>query len=239
MTRMHAPPTDTWVPDELIYAGREHLDETFVAGYDRKQQFDPTPDVDGLLARGVDERSTLIDLGSGTGTFTVAIAPHCGRVVAVDVSDAMIAHVRRRVDEHGVDNVECVHAGFLTYEHAGEPADVVYTRNALHQLPDFWKVLALTRIAAMLRPGGLLWLHDLVYSFEPVDAPTVFDAWCAGAVSDPTVGYTREDYEEHIRTEFSTFSWLLEPMLVRAGFRIVDTVADARSTFAHYVCERR
>lgn len=37
-----------WPFDELAQAGPEHLDATFVAGYDRKQGFDPTEDVELL-----------------------------------------------------------------------------------------------------------------------------------------------------------------------------------------------
>jgi predicted alpha/beta hydrolase len=39
-------------------------------------------------------------------------------------------------------------------------------------------------------------------------------------------GYTRDDLAQHVRTEFSTFRWLLEPMLSRAGFEILT--ADYR-----------
>jgi hypothetical protein len=56
----------------------------------------------------------------------------------------------------GAPDVQSVRAGFLTYEHTGPLADAVFTRNALHQLPDFWKVLALDRIARVLRPGAVL-----------------------------------------------------------------------------------
>ena len=55
---------------------------------------------------------------------------------------------------------------FLTYDHAGPPADVVDSRHALHHLPDFWKAMALSRIAGMLRSGGVLRLWDVVYAFE-------------------------------------------------------------------------
>ena len=36
-----------WLP-ELSYAGREHLDEEYVAGYERKAGFDPAEDLDVL-----------------------------------------------------------------------------------------------------------------------------------------------------------------------------------------------
>src|SRR5262249_45550193 len=134
---------------ELALAGPEHLDSDYDAGYDRKAGFDPSED---LAALGLGGATTLVDLGAGTGTFAVAAASLCRRVVAVDVSPAMVAALRERVAEHGLANLECVEAGFLTYEHTGEPADVVFTRNALHHLPDFWKAVALRRVADVLRP---------------------------------------------------------------------------------------
>lgn len=42
-------------------------------------------------------------------------------------------------------NVECGQAGFLSYHYQGDPVEFVYSRNALHHLPDYWKELALER----------------------------------------------------------------------------------------------
>jgi ubiquinone/menaquinone biosynthesis C-methylase UbiE len=150
----------------------------------------------------------------------------------------MVNHLRERVEDSGLSNVELVRAGFLSYEHAGPLADAVYTRNALHHLPDFWKVIALGRIARMVRPGGVLRLHDLVYDFQPNDADRVFGKWFADAAGDPAEGYTEANYAEHIRTEYSTFRWLLEPMLDKAGFDIVDTEYRG-AVFGAYTCLRR
>jgi hypothetical protein len=114
----------------------------------------------------------------------------------------------------------------------------VFTRNALHQLPDLWKALALQRIAAMLRPGGVLRLHDLIFDFQPADAGAVLGRWLDSGAADPASGYTREDYAEHLRTEYSTFRWLLEPMLNAAGFDIV-TAEFTRAVYGAYTCVRR
>lgn len=228
-----------WLLDELAYAGREHLAAEFVAGYDRKQgEPDLTEDLAVLGAYGLTAASTLVDLGAGTGRFAVAAARAVRRVVAVDVSPVMLDALRQRVAAAGVSNVECMRAGFLSYEHPGRPADAVYTRNALHHLPDFWKAIALVRIAAMLRPGGVLRLRDLIFDFQPADAAGVLDRWLDAAPEDPAAGYTRDDLAEHIRCEYSTFRWLLEPMLDAAGFRIV-TARFERSVFGAYTCIRR
>ena len=134
-----------------------------------------------------------------------------------------------------VDNVELVRAGFLSYEHAGEPADFVYSRLALHHLPDFWKVIALTRVRRILRPGGVLRLSDVVYDFAPAEAEERIEAWCATGGDEIEGEWTRAELEEHVRDEHSTFTWLLEPMIARSGFEIADASSSDDGVFASYV----
>lgn len=224
----------TWMLDELAHAGPEHLDEEFIAGFDRKQGYpDPETDIAAFAAHGLDGASTVVDFGAGTGQFAVPAAQRFGRVIAVDVSPAMIAGLRAKATA-SPSRPECVRGGFLSYSPGG-PVDGVYTRNALHQVPDFWKVIALRRVADMLRPGGVLRIRDLIYDFAPDEAEAVFGDWFAGAAQDPAQGYTAADYAEHIRTEYSTFRWLFEPMIAAAGFKITD-VSFERRLYGCYTC---
>ncbi len=225
-----------WMIDELAHAGPEHLNASFVAGFDRKQGHpDPAEDLAVLRAHGISRASTVVDLGAGTGQFTLAAASYAGRVVAVDISRPMLAVLRERATQAGLSNIDCVQAGFLSYQHTGRPADAVFTRNALHQLPDFWKALALDRVAKLLRPGGVLRLRDLIFDFQPAKAEAAVDAWLDDAAEDAALGYTREDFAEHLRSEFSTFRWLLEPMFAAAGFSIVTADFDG-SVYGAYTC---
>jgi len=221
----------------MSHAGPEHLDSAFIAGFDRKQGYpDPAQDIAAFTGRGLDATSTVVDLGAGTGQFALAAAWHFGHVIAVDVSAAMLTAMREKAAAISarLPEIEYVQAGFLSFGPA-RPVDGVYTRHALHQIPDFWKAVALTRIAAMLRPGGVLRLRDLVYDFQPHEAEEVFRDWIESAATDPAQGYTAADYAEHIRTEHSTFRWLLEPMLEAAGFEITDVTCERR-LYAAYTC---
>jgi len=224
-----------WYLDEFAHAGPEHLDEAYVEGYDRKAGTDWDAEVAELRDLGLDETNTLVDLGAETGGLALAAAPFCRRVVAVDVSPAMFAIIRDRAARQGLRNVEVVQAGLLSYEHEEEPADFVYSRHALHHLPDFWKAIALRRIAAILRLGGVLRLRDLIFSDSLDEVDRTIEAWLAGASTQPGVGWSRAELEAHLRDEFSTFTWLLEPMLEQAGF-IVQANNSASKIYADYVC---
>lgn len=232
--------TELWRLDELAYAGRENLDPDHVARYDNKEQAEAKTEVQDLAdSKRIDSTSTVIDLGAGTGQFALAVASLCKRVVAVDPSPVMYDHLRQAIDRRDTMNIEAVRAGFLTYEHIGEAVDLVYTRYALHHIPDFWKAMALNRIATMLRSGGTLRLWDVVYSFEPGEATTRLNQWINETASDNIEeGWTREELVEHIRDEHSTFNWLLDPMLRHAGFRIDDVRHSQSAVFSRYLCTK-
>jgi SAM-dependent methyltransferase len=207
--------------DELASAGRENLDPGHAVRYDDKEDARAEAEVELLVAHGLNEGSTLVDLGAGTGQLTLAAAPRCARVVAVDVSPVMLDVIRTKLLARPSLNIEIVEAGFLTYEHHGEPADFIYSRWALHHLPDFWKSVALTRMRAFVDAGAVLRLSDIVFSFAPSEAADRIEQWCATLPARGGEGeWVRADIEEHVRDEHSTYTWLLEPMIERSGFRI-------------------
>jgi ubiquinone/menaquinone biosynthesis C-methylase UbiE len=234
-----APQSLSWLLDERASAGRENLDAVHVSRYDAKEDGGALGEVRLLQSLGLNARSTVLDLGAGTGQFTLAVAPICSRVVAADVSPVMQERLRGNVEASSHSNIECVSAGFLTYEHSGEPVDFAYSRYALHHLPDFWKAQALVRLGRFMRPGAVLRLWDVVYSFQPGEAEERIQSWCATGGAGIETDWSRAELEEHVRDEHSTFTWLLEPIIERAGFRIDDADYSLDGIFARYVVRRR
>jgi SAM-dependent methyltransferase len=192
-----------------------------VAGYEPKQGYpDPAEALAVLAAHGRDETPTVVDLGTGTGRFALAAAGRFGQVTAVDSSPAMLELLRRR----GRGDEPHLCAGGVPQL----PARRAARRRGLHP----------QRPCRMLRPGGVLRLHDLISDVQPSQADTVFRRWLEGAADDPARGYTRADLAEHIRTEHSTFRWPLEPMLAAAGLEIV-TADFSSSVYGAYTCRKR
>ncbi|UVS80522.1 Demethylmenaquinone methyltransferase [Actinokineospora sp. UTMC 2448] len=206
-----------------------------VEGYDLNQGTDQARDRALLQRLGVGPGVRLIDLACGTGSFVVEAALAGAEAHGVDVSEQMLRYTLRRADAAGV-TVALHHAGFLGYRHAGPSADVVTTKSALHQLPDFWKQTALLNIAGYLKPGGLLYIWDVIFTFPPAEYERHLRHFVdAFGRAD---GFTREDFETHIREEFSTYAWILEGMLDRAGFDIIGSDFP-RPTHGELLCRRR
>src|SRR5262245_66121185 len=90
-----------WWLEEKAYAGPEHLDPGYVAGYLRKAGYTPDDDVELFRSLGVDATSVLLDVGCGPGVLALAMAPHCRQVIAVDVSPALVALLRGPVAAAG------------------------------------------------------------------------------------------------------------------------------------------
>lgn len=228
----------SWALDEVAHAGGEHLQRDYAEAFDAKSGTDFGEVVGDLVNLGLDVTSTVVDLGAGTGSFAVAAAPVARQVIAVDVSPAMVELMRSRVGELGLRNVTVVRAGLLSYVHEQDPVDFVHSRNTFHQVPDFWKVMALRRVHRMLQPGGILHLQDLVFSFPLEATEESIRSWMDNAAEDPARGWTAAEYATHLREEFSTFNWILEQMLGRTGFEILDSWFSESGIYAGYNCRR-
>jgi SAM-dependent methyltransferase len=236
-------PPPRWYLDELAHAGPEHLDACYVERYDAKAgpSADPDADIDLLVHHGMSQDSRVLDLGAGTGRFALGVAPHCRQVTALDISPPMVDHVARAAARSGVRNVVTERAGFLSFEFEPGSFDVVYSRHALHQLPDSWKAVALYRVASALKEGGLFLLRDLILSFEPGELTERVEAWLsASAAASTEVGWTREEFETHLRDEHSPFSWALEMMLDHAGLRVeLSEPGPYPCVYGRYLCVRK
>jgi putative AdoMet-dependent methyltransferase len=231
---MSGDPLPRWYFAEFEPVGTDLASEEAVAAFDRNQGTDPARDAELLQRLGAGPGTVLVDLGCGTGALLVEAARRGVAAHGVDVSENMLSFTRRRAAEAGVE--VCLHrAGFLSYEHHGPPADIVTVRSALHQLPDFWKQVALIRLRQFIRPGGVLYLSDAVWCFPPEDWQRAIPNWIARMGKPEGAGFTPADFETHVREEFSTFDWILEGMLVKAGFSI-DSVVKPMPWYAAYTC---
>lgn len=215
-----------WQYDEFQQVGVDYGDTAEVEMYDsrhsdfRDMEAESLQVLDAIEIRDTD---VLIDFGCGTGTFAILAAKRCRNVHAVDVSLAMLHYAGTKAIQHDVSNIEFHRAGFLTYEHAGPPVDIIVTTFAFHHLPDFWKGISLQRFGAMLKQGGLLYMHDVIIEEHPKGhKPNAMEniTRFIDELAKKGGQTMKEDVEKHFKDEFSTYDWVMDGLLTRSGFSI-------------------
>lgn len=186
---------------------------------------------------GLKADHTVIDLGCGTGAFALSAAHRCRRVFAVDISPAMLEVCSSQARAQGLTNLEIASGGFLTYEHADEPVDVLVSNLALHHLPDFWKAIALHRINGMLIPEGRLYLFDVIFAFPVSTYGEELEKWLETMAASGGEKM-REESMIHISDEYSTFEWIMDGLLQRTGFQIEKKYREIPGCLA-YLCRKQ
>ncbi len=229
-----------WRFDEMKSCGAKFNSFFYARKYDRQHRKfrdckKESEEIMSLLALG--PHNTVMDMGCGTGAFTIHAASYFKKIYAVDISQVMLKYARKKAKKAGLQNVEFCQGGLLTYRHCDEPVDAVVSVLVLHHLPDFWKLVALRRLGQMLKADGKLYLFDVVYSFNVAHYESCFKGFIESMVN--LVGpEMKNPMDSHLSREYSTFGWIIEDMLEKAGFEI-DKADYKDNFFGTYLCTKK
>ncbi len=95
----------------------------------------------------------VLEIGCGTGTTALQLAPSVSRLVASDVSSEMIAIAQEHATAQACQNAEFTVAAATRAPGSDGSYDAVLTFNILHLLAD--RAATLARIHRLLKPDGL------------------------------------------------------------------------------------
>jgi demethylmenaquinone methyltransferase/2-methoxy-6-polyprenyl-1,4-benzoquinol methylase len=160
-----------------IDSTREHLIETYrkkAKHYDITSRFYPVPGypqraqrLRAVEALGLRTGDSVVDVACGTGlNFSLieqAIGPD-GRIVGVDLTDAMLAQAQHRIETNGWSNISLVQADAAEFDFPTEVKAILSTY-ALSHVPKSGDVIA--RGAAALSRGGRWVVLDLKVPDNP------------------------------------------------------------------------
>jgi len=167
-------------------------------------------------ALGKAARGRLIDVASGPGVVTAALAPNAASIVAFDATEQMLETAKARCARAGLSNVEFQSGDAESLPFADAQFDGAVTRAAVHHFADPQR--AINEMFRVLRPGGTVVIADVISS-EDADESRLHNA--IERLRDPS----------HVRMLQASE---LDSDASRAGFRdlqaaSLDIIASSRS----------
>ncbi len=122
---------------------------------------------------------TVLDIGCGAGFDALQAAQQVGpggRVIGVDMTEAMREKTMAGAKELGLSNVE-VRAGFMEELPIDDASiDVVISNGVINLTPD--KIGVMREVFRVLKPGGRFQIGDIIVHKEvPQDAKDDIDLW--------------------------------------------------------------
>lgn len=131
------------------------------SGYRRRIQ----PPAQLIQRSGIKEGMHVLDLGCGSGAFTIFIARAVGergKVHALDIQPDMLKQLENKLskpDNRDIKNVKLVNSSAYELPFENDSLDLVYMVTVLQEIPD--RNRALQEVRRVLRPGGFLAVTEL------------------------------------------------------------------------------
>lgn len=95
----------------------------------------------------------VLEIGCGTASTALSLAPYVGKIFASDVSSQMIDIGKGKAKAQGCENIEFLVAGAMDPLFTARQYDVVLAFNVLHLVDE--PVATVMRAYDLLKPGGL------------------------------------------------------------------------------------
>jgi arsenite methyltransferase len=136
----------------------------------------------------VEPGQTVLDLGCGAGIDLLLAAERVGpggRVIGVDMGEAMLERARANIERAGVANVELHQATIEALPLADASVDHVVSNCVINLSPD--KPAVFAEIHRVLRPGGRMLVSDIVVDDLPdwiLASRDLYAACVSGAVTE-------------------------------------------------------
>ncbi|HUJ05957.1 MAG TPA: methyltransferase domain-containing protein [Streptosporangiaceae bacterium] len=212
---MSAPPAG---PDAQVLAPRRP------AGWDRRTRTGLERVTEAVLAAaGPRPGVQVIDLGCADGRLSVPLAESGASVLAVDVSQAMVARLKETAIDRSITGLRVLAAPLPDLRLPAASADIVVSCYALHRLRDPDKARVLAAAYEWLRPGGELVVADMMFGRGATSKDRAIIRFKIRALARKGIGgwwrIAKNGYRYLVRAKdypVSISTWAA--MLARAGF---------------------
>jgi len=177
---------------------------------------------------GIKKGNVVVDLGSGAGNdcfVARAETGESGKVIGIDMTEAMIDRARINAEKLGFHNVEFLLGEIEKIPMTSNSANVVVSNCVLNLVPD--KKKAFSEIYRILKPGGHFSISDIVLngSLPPkiLQTAALYAGCVAGAIQkEEYIALVRESGFENIMVQKEKVIMLPEDIL--ANYLTADEI---------------
>lgn len=182
------------------------------------------------------QATSLLDIGCGAGNYTLKLLQHLPHlnVTLVDLSQPMLDKAAERIRAVSAAEIVAHQADIRDLALAAEQYDIVLAAAVFHHLRDAaeWRAV-FAKLYRALKPGGSLWISDLVEHSIPAIQKLMFARYGAYLAELRDEGY-RDFVFDYIEKEDSPRPLLFQIDLLRAvGFAEVE-VLHKNTNFAAF-----
>ena len=167
-------------------------------------------------------KDRVLEIGCGTGTTALTLAPAVAAITGTDISGEMIAIAEEKRRTGGAENVRFLRADAADDVSGGKPFDVVLAFNALHVLAD--PDAALRALFQQTRPGGYFISKSACLKEMNVLIRLAIPLMQAVGKAPVVARFTNHE---------------LQDMIMRAGFEIVETRTFKGAPHLPFIVARR
>jgi SAM-dependent methyltransferase len=202
-----------------------------VAVYDEIRPSYPAEMFDALFSL-LPPRPDIVEIGPGTGQATKDLLARDAVVHAIEIGPAMAAKLRSNLHS---DQLQVSVGDFEEIDIAAEGADAVFSANAYHWIAPKAR---LDRPAAILRPGGVVAIVDLIQVSSPEDrgffaaAQPIYERYGQGHAGPPAPA--RDDVEPAIRVALTSDPRFDDVAVRSYGWDQTYTASDYRKVMLSY-----
>ncbi|WP_255612034.1 class I SAM-dependent methyltransferase [Ruegeria sp. SCSIO 43209] len=208
-------------------------DAAFWSRISRKYAADPIRNMEGYLntlertKSHLKAEDSVLEIGCGTGSTALLLAPHVNHITASDLAPGMIEIANEKRAKEGLENVTFKVAEVLEHDPVEGGYDAVLAHNLLHLLPDLDQ--ALEHIAKLTKSGG-------VFISKTVCAPENggFKYAMISRLAIPIMQF----FGKAPFVNFVSMS-MLDRKIERAGFEILYTSDQASMLQSRYVVAQK
>lgn len=145
-----------------------------------------------IFGEFIDDNMVILDVGCGSGFFTVELAKiinNSGKVIAADLQEGMLNKVKQKIQGSEIENKIILHKCGKNKIGVSEKVDLVLAFYMVHEVPDqnrFFK-----EIKSILIPNGILFVVEpkfhvsqtdfectiknaIAFGFKPVKKPRIY-----------------------------------------------------------------